>query len=75
MSSDFIVEKLVVLELKCTTRYHPIFRDEVLTYLRSTGLRVGLLMNFHDVTLKAGLRRFDLKDDVITEALGKIEIQ
>ena len=49
------------------------FRDQVLTYLKGTGLTVGLLMNFHAVTLKAGLRRFDLKDGVTTEALGKSE--
>jgi GxxExxY protein len=70
---DFIVEKQVVLELKCAVRYDPVFRDQVLTYLKGTGLTVGLLMNFHAVTLRAGLRRFDLKDGVTTEELGKLD--
>jgi hypothetical protein len=49
--------------------------NQVLTYLKGTGLTVGLLMNFHSVTLKAGLRRFDLKDGVTTESLGKPDEQ
>lgn len=57
---DFIVEKLVIVELKCVARVDPVFQDQVLTYLRATRLKVGLFMNFHSVTLRAGLKRYVL---------------
>ena len=45
---DFIVENAVVVELKsCRHWYDPVFAAQVLTYLRVTGLRVGLLINFN----------------------------
>jgi GxxExxY protein len=57
---DFIVEHLVIVELKCVSRVDPVFQDQVLTYLRATRLKVGLFMNFHSVTLRAGLKRYVL---------------
>jgi GxxExxY protein len=55
---DFVVEGSVIVELKCVSRMDPIVQSQVLTYLRATGLRVGLFMNFHSATLHAGLKRF-----------------
>ncbi len=58
---DFIVEGLVVVELKAVTRLDPVFTKQVLTYLRVSGLHVGLLLNF-DVPSMAndGIKRLAL---------------
>lgn len=58
---DFIVEHQVVLELKAVVRTDPVFAKQVLTYLKVTGLRVGLLVNFNVASLgNEGIRRFVL---------------
>ena len=54
---DLIVEKQVVLELKAIRRFDEIHRAQVLSYLRTTGLRIGLLLNFRVAILPHGLRR------------------
>ena len=57
--ADFIVEQQVVLELKAVVRTEPVFAKQVLTYLKVTGLRVGLLVNFNVASLgNDGIRRF-----------------
>ena len=55
---DLIVEDLVVVELKSVERFDPIFEAQVLTYLRVTGKKVGLLMNFNSRLLRDGIKRF-----------------
>jgi GxxExxY protein len=57
---DLIVDKTVVVELKSVVRYDSVFMAQVLTYLRCTGLRVGLLINFNGRVLRTGIRRFIL---------------
>ena len=57
---DFIVEQLVVLELKSVGSLDPVFTSQVLTYLRVSGLRVGLLINFNVPTVGSGLKRIIL---------------
>jgi GxxExxY protein len=57
---DFIVEQQVIVEIKCAYRIDPVFRDQVLTYLKASGLRVGLFINFHAPTVKGGLKRYVL---------------
>ena len=57
---DLIVEKAVVVELKSVERLDPVFTSQVLTYLRCTRLRVGLLINFNGSVLRTGIRRFIL---------------
>jgi GxxExxY protein len=57
---DLIVAKTVIVEIKSVERYDPVFAAQVLTYLRITDLRIGLLMNFNRPTLKEGLKRFSL---------------
>ena len=47
---DLIVENAVVVELKSVERWDPLFMAQVLTYLRCTGLRIGLLINFNGRT-------------------------
>jgi GxxExxY protein len=54
---DFIVENVVVLELKSVARLDPVFTSQVLTYLRVSGLRVGLLINFNVPSLNHGIKR------------------
>jgi GxxExxY protein len=57
---DLIVEKTVLVELKAVPRLRPIHRSQVLSYLRTTKLRVGLVMNFNEVLFNNGLRRVAL---------------
>ena len=47
----------VVVELKCVSQIEPIHLAQLLTYLRLTGRRVGLVMNFNVPLLKDGIRR------------------
>jgi GxxExxY protein len=57
---DLIVERSVVVEVKSVLRFEPVFTAQMLTYLRLTGLRVGLLLNFNKPVLKDGIRRIVL---------------
>ena len=54
---DLVVESLVVVEVKAVSQLEEIHGSQVVSYLRATGLRVGLLINFNSVVLKAGIRR------------------
>ena len=56
--ADIIVEQTVLLELKSVERILPIHEAQARTYLKLSGCRIGLLMNFNSVMLKDGLRRF-----------------
>lgn len=51
---DFLVEHNVVVELKAVEALLPVFEAQLLTYLRLTGLRVGLLINFNVPVLRDG---------------------
>ncbi|WP_316975651.1 GxxExxY protein [Shumkonia mesophila] len=55
---DMIVEDNVLLELKAVERILPIHEAQVLTYLKLSGIRTGLLMNFNAMPLKNGIKRF-----------------
>jgi GxxExxY protein len=55
--ADLIVEDLVLVELKSLERMAPVHRKVVLTYLRLSGLRLGLLVNFGAPMLKDGFER------------------
>jgi GxxExxY protein len=57
---DLIVEDLVIVEIKSVQRFDPIFGAQVLTYLKVTGKRLGLLMNFNSRLLRDGVKRFVL---------------
>ncbi len=54
---DFVVENLVVVELKAVDALHPIHEAQLMTYLRLGGWKVGLLINFNTFLLKDGIRR------------------
>lgn len=57
---DLIVEERVVVEVKSVERFDPVFEAQVLTYLRITGKKVGLLINFNRRLLVNGIKRFIL---------------
>lgn len=56
---DLIVDHRLVVELKAVEALHPAHQAQVLTYLRLTNLPAGLLINFNQPTLRAGLKRLD----------------
>jgi len=55
---DLLVEELVVVELKAVERLEPIHEAQLLSYLKLSGCKVGLLINFNVKLLKNGIRRF-----------------
>jgi len=55
--ADLIVEEKVIVELKSVERIQPVHAKQLLTYLRLTGLRLGLLINFGESLLKHGFKR------------------
>lgn len=57
---DLLVEKQVIVELKVVESLTKVHEAQILSYLKFSGYRVGLLMNFNDETLKKGLKRFVL---------------
>ena len=60
---DFVIENQVVVELKAVEKLAPVHEAQLLTYLRHTGIPVGLLFNFYSAVLKDGLRRLELRTD------------
>ena len=54
---DLVVESCVVVEVKAVSQLEEIHGAQLVSYLKATGLRAGLLMNFNKPVLKAGLRR------------------
>ena len=54
---DFLVEDLVILELKSVDRLQPIHEAQLLTYLKLTGFKIGLLINFNVPVLRHGIKR------------------
>ena len=57
---DMLVENAVVVELKSVRCLDPIHTAQVLTYMRLSGVRLGLLINFNVLLLKDGIRRYVL---------------
>ena len=55
---DLLVAESVIVELKSVQRMEPVFEAQLLSYLKLTGFRVGLLINFNAPTLKDGIYRF-----------------
>jgi GxxExxY protein len=56
--ADILVADTVILEIKAVPALIPAHEAQLQTYLRMSGIRVDLLLNFHAVRLKDGLRRF-----------------
>ena len=56
--ADILVAETVILEIKAVPTLLPAHEAQLQTYLRLSGITVGLLFNFHALRLKDGLRRF-----------------
>lgn len=57
---DLIVAEQVIVEVKAVERMIPIYDDQLLTYLKLTNLRPGLLINFNVPLIKDGIKRIIL---------------
>jgi GxxExxY protein len=54
---DLRVDRRLIIEIKAIDRPAPVHEAQLLTYLRLSGLRVGLLMNFNQAVLRDGIKR------------------
>ena len=54
---DLLVEDQLIIELKAVEKHNPLFEAQVITYLKLTDRRVGLLINFNTPLLKQGIKR------------------
>jgi GxxExxY protein len=54
---DLLVDDAVVVELKAVAKLLPIHEAQLLSYLKLSGNKVGLLINFHELHLKDGIKR------------------
>jgi GxxExxY protein len=54
---DFIVEDCLIVEIKCVEKLLPVHIAQVLSYLKLSGYRLGLLINFNVPHLRHGIRR------------------
>jgi len=57
---DLVVDGQLLIELKSVERILPIHEAQIITYMRLSGCRVGLLLNFNTEALRHGLKRFVL---------------
>ena len=55
---DMLVEKSLIVELKAVEALLPIHEAQILSYMKLSGIRIGLLVNFHQSRLVDGLKRF-----------------
>ena len=55
--ADMVVEDKVILELKSVENIMPVHKKQLLTYLKITGMRLGLLVNFNVELIKNGITR------------------
>jgi GxxExxY protein len=54
---DMIVSQTVIVECKATNEYNKIYESQLLTYLRLTGLKLGLVINFGEALVAKGIHR------------------
>jgi len=57
---DVVADKKAVVEIKCVEKILPIHEAQLLTYLKLSGLKVGLVLNFHSPFMKEGIKRLVL---------------
>ncbi|MBJ6369780.1 GxxExxY protein [Snuella sedimenti] len=55
--TDLIVENKVIIEIKSVLEIHPVHPKQLLTYLKLTNLKLGLLINFNSPLIKSGITR------------------
>ena len=54
---DLIVGRLVIIECKATSKYNKLYEAQTLTYLRLTGLKLGIVINFGERIVRDGFHR------------------
>lgn len=54
---DLVVEDQIIIEVKAVRHMEPIFKTQLLTYLRLSGKRLGFLVNFHSIMIRDGIER------------------
>jgi GxxExxY protein len=57
---DLLVDETLIVELKAVEEITPLFKAQMLTYLKLTGLRLGLIINFNVTRMKNGIQRIVL---------------
>ena len=55
--ADVIVERKVIIEVKSVEAIAPVHQKQLLTYLKITGIKLGLLINFNEALIKNGIQR------------------
>ena len=55
--ADLIVEEKLIVEVKTVEKLHPAHKKQLLTYLRLTDMRLGLLINFAEALIRDGITR------------------
>lgn len=75
--ADMVVNREVVVEVKCKEALHPVDEAQLLSYLRLLDLHVGLLINFHVEVLRDGIKRIvnnyrDLPDETPAQELQSV---
>jgi GxxExxY protein len=55
--ADMVVERMVIVELKSVENVLPVHKKQLLTYLKLTGMKLGLLINFNEALVKDGITR------------------
>lgn len=61
--ADFAIENKVIVELKAVSSLTDIYRAQVLSYLKASGLEVGLLLNFNVMMMKDGIERVVMSNE------------
>jgi GxxExxY protein len=76
---DLLVEQAVVVEIKAVERMLPLYRAQLLTYLKLGGYELGLLLNFNTVHLRHGINRVAnskwLDTPVLTGAISDMQFE
>lgn len=57
---DLLIDNQLIVELKSVDKIHPIHEAQILTYMKLSKIKIGLLVNFNENTLKNGIKRFVL---------------
>ena len=57
---DLLIENRIVVELKSIDSFSPVHEAQILTYMKFSKMKTGLLINFNVTVLKTGIRRFVL---------------
>ncbi len=69
---DLLVGGLVIVECKAAIQYNPLFEAQTLTYLRLTGLKLGLVINFGERMVRNGMHR--VINGVLNDSAGHLSV-